>query len=222
MASLGRLFVNFALFGSLLADASPMGIEERAASVVCTKKFSGTLSTMEMVIGEGPALGRWQNLTINSNNEIAFRNNTTKRGIQAEFQACKPNYGGFSNNGQNNIWAGRIYLPELKKCLAVKNPNAADQRHYVEVRACPTPSAGKDSQPYNFVASKYTQIYLEWSGITNAAKTRTQGGSSCEIGTYGYLRERYNLPVPYENNRIKLACLDNPSAASFATLKKWN
>jgi hypothetical protein len=22
--------------------------------------------------------------------------------------------------------------------------------------------AGKDSQPYNFVASKYSQIYLEW------------------------------------------------------------
>ncbi|KAG8727555.1 hypothetical protein FRC12_022409 [Ceratobasidium sp. 428] len=176
---------------------------------------------MQMVIAEGPALGKWQNLTINSNNEISFKNNTTKRGFQAEFQACKPNYGGFANDGKNNVWAGRVYLPELNKCLAVKNPNAADQRHYVEVRACPKPSAGKDSQPFNFFASKYTETYLEWGGITNAARTRTQGGSSCESGTYGYLRDRYNLPVPYENNRIKLACLDNPSAASFATLRKW-
>ncbi|KAG8684784.1 hypothetical protein FRC09_015144, partial [Ceratobasidium sp. 395] len=165
MAPLVGLFTCLALAESLLVGASPVDIEERAtyaSAVTCTKKFSGTLSTMQMVIAEGPALGKWQNLTINSNNEISFKNNTTKRGFQAEFQACKPNYGGFANDGKNNVWAGRVYLPELNKCLAVKNPNAADQRHYVEVRACPKPSAGKDSQPFNFFASKYTEIYLEW------------------------------------------------------------
>ncbi|CAE6413425.1 unnamed protein product [Rhizoctonia solani] len=160
-----KLFTFLAVFSLSTVGAPSINgveIEERAPTVVCTKKFSGTLSTMEMVIAEGPALGEWQNLTINSNNEIAFKNNTTKRGVQAEFQTCKPNYGGFTNDGANNIWAGRIYLPELKKCLAVKNPNASDQRHYIEVRACPKPSARKDSQAYNFVASKYSQIYLEW------------------------------------------------------------
>ncbi|KAG9125544.1 hypothetical protein FRC07_007196 [Ceratobasidium sp. 392] len=99
MATLNKLFVCLALVGSLLVGAVPTDIEERAvyavpAKVTCTKKFAGTLSTMQMVIAEGPALGKWQNLTINSNNEIAFKNNTTKRGYQAEFQACKPNYGG--------------------------------------------------------------------------------------------------------------------------------
>ncbi|GAB1522693.1 hypothetical protein RhiTH_005815 [Rhizoctonia solani] len=88
------LLAGFSLLTVGARSINGVEIEERAPAAVCTKKFSGTLSTMEMVIGEGPALGKWQNLTINSNNEIAFKNNTNKRGVQAEFQACRPNYGG--------------------------------------------------------------------------------------------------------------------------------
>ncbi|CAE6345059.1 unnamed protein product [Rhizoctonia solani] len=87
------LLAGFSLLTVGARSINGVEIEERAPAAVCTKKFSGTLSTMEMVIGEGPALGKWQNLTINSNNEIAFKNNTNKRGVQAEFQACRPNYG---------------------------------------------------------------------------------------------------------------------------------
>jgi hypothetical protein len=55
-----KLLACLALFGSALVGASPVNNVEiggRATAVVCTKKFSGTLSTMEMVIAEGPALG---------------------------------------------------------------------------------------------------------------------------------------------------------------------
>ncbi|KAF8683334.1 hypothetical protein RHS04_01893 [Rhizoctonia solani] len=152
------LLAGFSLLTVGARSINGVEIEERAPAAVCTKKFSGTLSTMEMVIGEGPALGKWQNLTINSNNEIAFKNNTNKRGVQAEFQACRPNYGGFPNDGANNIWAGRIYLPELKKCLAVKNPNAADQRHYVEVRTCPKPSLTAVREGFTSVQFRRFQV----------------------------------------------------------------
>lgn len=53
-----KLFAYLALVVTSVVKASPMGVEERAPAVVCKKKFAGTLSTMQMVVAEGPELGK--------------------------------------------------------------------------------------------------------------------------------------------------------------------
>ncbi|KAF8308375.1 hypothetical protein DL93DRAFT_1888933 [Clavulina sp. PMI_390] len=169
--------------GLAIGGDGPMDIAPR--NVECTTVASGPLSTNYRL-----ATGTYAHFALNSAHEIAYFPNKTKPDIQAEFQMCTPNYYGSNNNGtlQNYLikYRGRIYLPELNRCIGVENAYSNSATYYYPkvVPCVPLHEiATKKSIPQNFAYAESDDLkFMYWTGASTP--TKDQGG--CYWGLLGY------------------------------------
>lgn len=234
---LSLLSGSLAIFTSLsLAVASPTpepvtredGLEERTTPL-CTTVASGILSTSEVAIGwpyKKRVLGSVP-FALNSNNEIAFYN-TTKPTITAEFQKCTPNYYGASNDGTAQDYLiqywGRVYIPSLKACIGIENPDDYSMfLYFPKVVPCLSSASGQMSTaasiPQNFAYRNWNgRKEIFWTGSSTKTPPTYQGW--CETGLLGYFQWLPNgYPRVGTNNRVQYVCnADSENAVAAAQL----
>ncbi|KAF9512768.1 hypothetical protein BS47DRAFT_1345010 [Hydnum rufescens UP504] len=105
---------------------------------------------------------------------------------------------------------GRIYLPDTKQCLAVKNADSPTGPYYVERRACLNSAAGEmttaASIPQNWLDQRG---FLSWVGKSNANSTVLQG--NCKAGDFGYAMDKHGIPLSDKSGeyRVSLICIYN-------------
>jgi len=167
---------------------------------ICTTKLSGYLTG-----GSGTGVNQTFGVAASDSTHITY--SSSKKSLKVDFQVCNPNFSGYPN--KNNIFAGHLYVPSLKKCLAVPSSNGQSTSYDLLLQDCDYSSdSGQFESSFLLSGSK---IY--WSGATSYDGSLIQNKATCPKGLLGF--QGSGAKAPLTKGFAKVVCATDKNALTF-------